>query len=535
MYSKTHQNLKLLLTFIFSFVSINVSAVVLYAGSIGDPYGQLGMAQLMYEYGELRTPFGLSLGLWYVYWLIKQKGLSFLTVLIARMFVTDIYWVHAFITPALWSIFVPLTAFTLTRMISRKERISVLAAFLTSFFLPFLVWGSASTPNGAGYIFLFVSLVFSIRYMRSAEKGIIKLLMALLLTTASGFVHPFTGVLSFSFLFLAVSLKIYNFRKSVNPRHAYVLLFLSLMISLAVVQAVFSLQNALYLYFASPSVRERYAQTDVISFSLQRLLETDLWELIFGEFIEFSFKELLLKATVPILGVLGLVYALKKKNSFKRDCTLFMALAFTVCVIDYSIMKYAMINVPFGPARIWIIRDLISIPFMAVAFDSVLVFLGIATFKRTVSINPSRKIRIGVSLNQLLAIGLVGVSLSAFSLASIYQAYAYERALFPTQLEVEAVKFIDENTVGRYVVLTTNTWTTLIGHGFVGTNNPRRYYVYGAYSYPSISEIVEIMEEFQSTVAYFLVPSFRTADFESVVAEASKNYGLFKVFNNDKG
>jgi len=97
------------------------------------------------------------------------------------------------------------------------------------------------------------------------------------------------------------------------------------------------------------------------------------------------------------------------------------------------------------------------------------------------------------------------------------------------------VKYIDENTVGRYVVLTTSTWTALIGHGFVGTNNPPKYYIYGTYLYPSISEIFALMENFQSGVAYFIVPSFRTGDFESVVAEASKNYGLFKVLNNDKG
>jgi len=418
MYSRTNYTSKLILTTIFSLVSITIVAVVLYPLDIGDPIGQLGMTQLMYDYGELRTPFGLSLGPWYVYWLIKQKGLTLLTVLIAQMFAIDVYWVHTFITPVLWGVFVPLTAFSIMRMIRRNEKISIFAAFLSTFFLPFLVWGSVSTPNSAGYVVFFVSLLFSARYVKSTEKGTMTLLIALLLATASGFVHPFTGIMSFSFLFLAISLRTYNAKKVKNPRQAYVALFLSLLISLMAVQAVFGLQNALYLYFASPSVRTTYAQTDVIAFSPQNLLKTDLWELIFGEFVGFSFKELLLRATIPVLGILGLAYTLKNKNLFEKDYILFVVLTFGVCLTNYIILRYAMIHVPFGPARIWIMRDLIIIPFMAVALSSVFGFLGIGSLKKIalVSVNPTRKIVIGVSRDQLIAIVLVGLSLSAFSL-----------------------------------------------------------------------------------------------------------------------
>jgi len=534
LYSRTSYVSKMLLTVMFSLVSIGVTAVVLYPGDVGDPIGHLGLSNLIYYFGNFRTPLNLSLGPFHIYWMVKEKGLHVLTVLVTRMFSIDVYWIHTFITPVLWGIFVPFTAFRLVSLVVRKERIAVLAGFLSTFFLPFLIWGAATTANGLGYVFFFVSLLFSGLYLRSAEGKTQAFVLALLLATVSGLVHPFTGIMSFTFLFLAFSIKIHSAMKIKSPRLASIVMLFSFFGCILILLAIFSAQNAVYLYFAPSTVRDRYAE-GIIAFSSEKLLKADVWELIFGEFVDFSFKEVVMRAIVPVLGILGFVYAVSKKREYERTFTLFLLLAFVVCITDYLIMRYAMVHVPFGPARIWVMRDLIAISFMVIAINAVVEFVERETSGKSSLRLGFRELRISFSGKRLAAGVLLGLSFSAFALSSVYQANSYSRTLHPTELEVEAVQYIDQVTEGRYVALSSSSWTSLVGRGFFGVNNPLKYYVYGGFNNPSPSDMVNYMSDFQAGVAYYIVPSFRTPDFEKVISDSSQVFGLFKVIENENG
>ena len=530
-YSKTKATSKVLLTTMFSLLSITISAVVLYPGDIGDSMGQMGGSQLMLDYGNLRTAWNIPLDPWHIYWLLKRQGLPLTTAMVAKMFIVDVYWIHTFITPFLWGVFAPLVAYKIVEIIGKEERVSVLAAFLVTFFSSFLVWGSISTQNSLGYLFFFVSLYFSARYLKSNGKQL-TLPLAIFAAVASGLIHLFTGVMSLSLFSLAFSLKKYRTVKIKRPRQAYVLMFVSFLGSLLVLQAVFSMQNMVYLYFASPAVRESYLHY-VVAFSTETLFKTDLWNLIFGEYVGFSFKEVFLVGVMPVLGLVGLIYSLNKKDKYERVLTLFFFLAIMICLIDYRIMRYAMINIPFGPGRIWVMRDLIAIPFMAVTVNSLVEFLQGKALSKSV-FNPAFGGLVKeISLRQVMACMLVGLSLAAFSAASMYRSYP-GFGLHPTQLEVEAVKYIDEHTDGPYVVLSTNTWMACIGHGFVGVLNPEKYYVDIPTLYPSVTEMMNHITVHKATVGYFVV-SFRTRDFDEVIVEASRSFGLFKVLKNENG
>lgn len=533
LYCKTKTTSKMLLVTVFSLLSITIPAVVLYPGDIGDSMGQMGGSRLILDYGNLRTPLNLPLGPWFIYWLLKRQGLSLLTAIVVKMFVVDVYWVHTFITAVLWGVFVPLVAYKIIKIIGEEERVSVLAAFLVTFFSPFLIWGSISTQNSLGYAFFFVSLYFSARYLRSDGKRV-ALALATFVAVASGFIHLFTGVISVTFLVLALYFRKYRTIKIKSPREAYVLMFVSFVASLLVLQFVFVLQNVVYLYFASPAVRENYLQY-VIAFSTETFLKTDLWSLIFGEYVGFSFKDVFLVGVMPFLGFVGLVYSLGKKEGFERILTLFLFLAIMICQIDYTIMKYAMINVPFGPGRILVMRDLVAIPFMAVTVNSCLRFLqGRTSWKSAV--NPSFKALVMRMVSrQAAAYIFIGLSLAALATSSAYRSYSFGKTLHPTQLEVEAVKYIDEHSDGKYVVLSTNTWMTGIGEGFVGALNPAKRYIYKAFLYPSVAEMLNQITTHKATVGYFVVPSFRVRDFDEVIVEAARNFGLFKVLSNENG
>lgn len=538
LYSRTKTVSKMLLTTMFSLLSITISAVVLYPGDVGDPLGQMGGSQLMLDYGTLREPYGLSIdklpvGLWNIYWLLKRKALTLLTAMAAKMFVVDIYWVHTFIIPALWGIFVPLVGYKIVRLIGGEERVSVLGAFLPTFFISFLIWGSISTGNSLGFVFFFVSLYFAIRYLKSSKK-LIPFLLAIVAATVTGLAHPFCGELAFSFLLLAFALNRYRVSKVKSPRSAYIQIVLLFLACLLILPVVFQMQNVVYLHFASPAVRENYAK-EVIAFSPEKLLKTDMWDLVFGEYVNFSFKNMFLRAILPLLGFLGLVYTLSKRDAYERVLALFIFLGFVILQIEYTVMKHAMVNVPFGPARIWIMRDLIIIPFMAVAVYSVAKLLEGRTLGKIV-LNPVFKGRgINFSPRQVITWVLLGLALSAFAVSSTYESYSLENTLHPTQLEIEAVKYIDEHTDGRYVVLSTTTWMSMIGGAFVGGHNPEKYYIYGAFQYPSVAEMIEYIRDHEATVGYFIVPSFRVADFDKVIAEASRNFGLLKVLSNENG
>ena len=534
LYSKTKTTSKILLTTMFSLLSITISALILYPGDMGDRLGQMGESQLLLNYGSLRTPLGLSLGPWNIYWLLKRKGLTLLTAMVAKMFVVDLYWIHTFITAVSWGVFVPLVAYKIVRAVGGKERVSVLAAFLTTFFSLFIVWGSISTGNSFGYLLFFVSLYFSMRYLKS-EGNWLALPLATLAATVSGLAHPFTGEMAFTFLFLAFCLKRYRTIKVKSPRRAYIFMIISFIGCLLVIQATFALQNILYLNFASPAVRENYIREGIIAFSPETLFKTDLWFLVFGEYVDFSFKEVFLLAAMPILGFVGLVYTLSKKDGYEGVLVLFIFLAFVICVIDYRVMRYGMVNVPFGPGRIWVMRDLIAVPFMAVTVNSFVRFLEGGTLRGTMS-NPSFKgLARKFSWRRVVALMLVGISLAAFATSSTYRSYSLINTLHPTQLEVEAVKYIDAHTDGRYVVLSTTPWMSIIGHAFVGWYNPKKYYVYGAFLYPSVAEMMKYISQYKATVGYFIAPSFRTPDFDEVIAGASRNFGLFKVLSNENG
>lgn len=532
LFSKTKVASKMLLVIFFSVLSITISSVVLYLGDIGDQMDHLGSAQLLYDYGSIRVPYGLSLGVWQVYWLIKGKGLSLLTVVVAKIFAIDVYWIHFFLSPLLSGVFIPLVAYKIVRMMGGEERVSLLAAFLSAFYSLFVRWGFISTANSLGFVVFFVSLYFSVLYLKSGKR--IVFLLALITATASGFCHPLPGIMSFAFILLGVSVGTYRIIRLRSIRRAYIGLFISFLVSVFVLPAVLGVENINYLFFASPAVRESYLQSDVVAFSLEKLLKTNMWELVFGDYMNFSFKEILGFGIIPVLGLLGMAHALKEKNKYERILALFLFLAFVVSLIDYTMMGSAMVNIPFGPSRIWMIRDLVAIPFAAITVYSAVEYLE-GGLSKTRAKSIFGRFAVKISARQVFAWLLLGFSLSALALSWTYDSYSLENTLHPTQLEADAAKYIDDYTDDTYVVLPSNNWMTMIGNTIVGRYNPKKYYVYGSFLKPSAAEMVSYMKTHQAGVGYFVVPSFRTPNFETVVTEASKVFGVFKVLSNENG
>jgi len=537
LYCRTKTSSKILLIILYTFVCVSIRAIVLFPGNYGDPFGHMGTSQIMYEYGTLKIQFESILNPFIIYWLLKGKGLPVLVAAVANMFMIDVYWVHTFIVPVLWSIFVPLITYKIARMLGMRQKVCALAAFLSAFHLSFVIWGSVGVANSLGFIPFFTALYFSLLYLRS-EKKTMALPLSVFCAIVSGFTHPFTGVISLIFTSFAIALKRYKFVKSKSTHEARIMLFVAFAVGILGLFAVFAMNNLIYLNFAPETVRTRYAELEVIAFDVYKLQDTDLWKIIFGEYAYYTLKDALLYGSVTFFGVTGFVYALKKTAHGSKFLTFFMVSSFIICSVDYTIMQYAMVHVPFGAGRILVFRDLIAIPFAALTINSLVGLLkGGSSRKLTRSLFTFRGWAVKLSARQVFAWVLIGLSLSAFTVPSIYKSCENPRGLHPTQLEVEAVRYIDEHTNSRYVVIS-NPTTAMIGLGFMGITNYEKYWVVVKNEYfyePSVTELVDYMQIAAADVGYYVVSTMRNSNYEKVYAEASRIFGLFANLTNDKG
>jgi len=538
LYSKTRIISKMLLIMMFAIMSTTIYAVVLYPANDGDPIVHLAMARMLFDYGTLRDMLFIGdFSPWLLYYLVKEKGLALLVAILTRLFAIDIYWIHTFVTPVTWGLFVPLTTYKIAKMLGREKRFSIFAAFLTAFYSGFIIWGSIATANSIGFMFFFVSLYFSMRYLKS-EKNRMLFLVAMVVALTSGFMHPLAGLMSLTFLFLAIALRFYENVKTQSTRRAYLTLSFAFLSSVLFIFAVFSLNNMLYLVFAPPGVRARY-QNEIISFNFSRLLGADPWELIFSGYANFSFRDTVLLVGIPILGLIGFAYALKEKKKFDKLCTYFLFLAFLISIIDHRILQNAMINVPFGPSRILVVSNFTAIPFASLTVFVVIRFLEGKVHGKSDKTIRLRRWTVIIPGRRTFAAILIGLSLSAFALASLHRAY-YLGGLHFTELEVEAIKRIEENTEGRYIVLSNMIG---LGWGFVGLWNPEKVYVYDLSfkgknvdlsANPSVEIMASYMNSFRADTGYFVV-TFRNPDFDRIVAEASRIFGLFDILSNENG
>jgi len=540
LYSRTNASSKMLIVLTFSLVSITILAVVIYPGNEGDPTSHMGTARIIVDYGTLRwIPTLSQLNPWVIYALLKERALGLLTAIIAKSSVIDVYWIHTFITPVFSGIFIPLTSYKITKLISKEDKVSLLAAFLASFYSMFVIWGSISTGNSLGFASFFVSMYFSLLYLKS-HNGKITLFLNGLTIIVTALLHPLTGVMALVVLFMAFSIRQYESIKLKSLRKAHFILAASFIIGVLAIPAAFSLNNIIYLYFASPILRALY-EKEIIAFSVEKFLKTDAWGWVFGEVFfyraNWTFKDLVLLGSVPFLGMLGLAYALKKESKYSRSSVLFMLFIFMISLIDYRLFEYAMVNVPFGPARVCMFGYLVAIPFVAITIISALNFLEGEVSEKIKMPSFVNRIVSELSARRVLAGVLVVLALSAFAVSSIYRTYSVMGGgLWPTQLEVDAIKYIDEHTDERYVVFAM-PHTAAIADGFVGWLNPAKFYVYSSElgQLPSVKDMVDYMKRYGAGIGYYIALSFGTLNFEKTIAEASRTFGLFKVLSNEHG
>lgn len=461
-----------------------------------------------------------------------------LTIVFARMLSIDLLWVHLFFVPVLWGVFTPIAAYLTTYTFTKNEKVAVLASLFLSAF-PFVTYfGAISVPNSLGYIFFFYSVYLILKYLESNDSKNKFLMLAF--SFFSLLSHYLTGIMSLSLLILGLTLKSFRGEKSPSFSAKVTLLTSFLLCSSLLPLSLF------YLRFFRPA-------THTI-FTLDKFYQSTLGEtlglLLFGELIYgFELKTILLYVIGPIIALSYMIYLLytfkRSRNVQFQIHAFFLFAAFLLMLVDYRILKLFMDGLLLNAERLWVFRDFIAASFVALAIYSVISSLQtflkakspptitIASLKTLSKSNVLRVSSLLIILNVLIPVVLGGWITSSLS-----AAYPQVAPLQTTWYELEAVRYIEESTKEKYVVIG-DMWTIFAGEIIVGINNPRAYYFdeYSKTGYdlftnmrqnPSPQWMLLAMNYTDTSVAFFIVtePRLGAEEFNSVVSRGLQNEQL---------
>jgi len=541
---------KLLFIIVHSVLIHSLFSIVFPAGDLSGQQMFLGRIRLVYDNAILHgwPPYPVESIVYRIYQ--GFRGINFqaaLSVVLARMFSIDLLWIHLSLVPVLWGVFTPIAAFLTTKTLGGNDKVAALSSLLLSVFPYVTYFGAISVYNSLGFIFFFYSLYFMLKNLDSNDSKTKFLMLAF--SFFSLFSHYLTGIISFSLLLLTLAFKSYRGEKfpSITAK-------VSLVISFIFCASLLPL-SFIYLSFFRPAT--------YTAFTLDKFYELPFEEIV-GLFLigdltyGFDLGTILLFVIGPALALLCMIYLIynlrRNPNAKFRIHIYFLFAAFLMILVDYRILKLFMNGLPLNEERLWVFRGFIAVPFVALAIYAVVSSLKTflkATSLPTVSLAglkalPKRNVIRILSLLFTLNI-LIPLVLGGWITFSLSVAYPQWAPLQTTWYELEAVKFIEENTHEKYVVIG-DVWTVYAGEVIVGVSNPRAYY-FGEIDKtgfalfinmtrdPSPQWMLSAMDLTDTAVAYFIVtkPRLGTEEFSNTVSKALQNgLPVYAAFGNGK-
>jgi hypothetical protein len=543
---------KLLLVILYSILIHSFFSIIFPAGDNSGQQMVLGLTRRVYDNTVLHGLSGWptrTIGIFIVEALVGTNLQAALTTIFARMLSVDIIYVHLSYMPVLWGVFVPIASYLTTKTVSGSEKAAVLSSLLVSAFPYTIYFGAISVPNSLGFIFFFFSLYFMLKYLSSNDSRNAYWMLAFSLFTFLS--HDLTGVMAFSFLLLAVVFKKYEKEKKSAPTDAKILLIISFLICVSLLPLSF-----IYLKFFGTSANPAFTLSKFYDSSPEKIIGLFL----LGELANVSDSRIvfltIIGAVVGFAYMIYLLYSLKTNPTQEfRKHVYFLFLAFLAILIDYRILKLFMTGLPLNAERLWVLRDLIAAPFAALAVYAVVSWLHSlrdTMFPSAITFANLKPLPKGKTVHVLCLIVtlnfLIPLLLGGWMVSSPSAAYPQVAQLQITSYELEAVKYIEQSTWQKYVVIG-DIWTTYAGEVIVGINNPNAYYfsINDAFGHdlfvnmsrdPSPGWMLSAMNFTQTTVAYFIItqPRVGTTEFNTIVSQIidRKQLTIDGVFGDGK-
>ena len=542
---------KLFFIILHSILSHSFFAIIFPAGDVGYQARILADSRLVFNNALLHgwPPWpveSVPLRIWYLFRGINYQ--SALSVAFAHMFNVDIYWSHSFLVPILWGIFIPVATFKVTKKLTANENISFLSGFIISLFPSTIYYGALSIPNDLGYIFFFFSLFFMMEYLSSQERK--TLFLTVTFSFASFMSHYLAGAMSFTLLLLVIALRRYQYEKDKSPFSAKLLLLSSFIFCTCIIPFALIYQRFFYPF------RTHFGLDQLQGLGLEEVVQ---W-FLFGAYTNYWLLARIFHITAPVLGFLGMIYLLirsrKEGTNKKRSLyLLFLSLSFLITLVDYRILKLFMVRVPFNEERLWVFRDFLATPFVAIFIERLFTFLqgtssNVVNRIRSLSLpKPLTHPKLKSVATYILAVLSLSfylitlLSIPAGIAISLYYGYPRYAPLQITSYELEAVKYIQENTNEKYVVIA-DYWMITAGQMLVGVTNPNAYYFKPRDSQgvalfvemkdnPTNETMIEAMKTNNATTAYFIIgePRLGSEEYDRIIQQARKNgLPVYRVF-----
>jgi len=209
---------------------------------------------------------------------------------------------------------------------------------------------------------------------------------------------------------------------------------------------------------------------------------------------------------------------------------------------EYYFTNFGMTGLPYGAHRILVMGDLLLMPFAALGLWAIADTLGRALTKgkKTISVN-----------SRLFALALICLLTSLLATSALYEAYPREELMpyQPSTYMIEAVKYIDGDAPGRYVVLC-DPITASVAMGFLGLDYGYGERARGAYGIPdpdyplmsmhremtiqpSVDKIDRAMRVYNASTGYF-VAWMGHPNFETIVQQTARILPINRVFNSSR-
>ena len=512
MFAPVSNSLKLVLLLVYAFLTHSLFLIVWYPSRYGDPLEHLGIARYTARTGTIYA-YGWLIKNFLIVPIIAYRAQYAVIIFFERMFSIDIYWIHTFLVPLLWSIFVPSFAYKTAELLTvkRSRVFPLLTALSTGLFSSLIIWGTVSVPNSLGFIFFFLSVVLLIKWMSHGGKW--NWFLSALAVGVTFLSHPQPGILALIWFFWG---------NIVQRTARRILKIASLLLAFTLYPA------ALYLYEAS--------------FSTSGLFVLE----------NFLFFQSEITTILLVFGLVGLVLGLGGKYINTKVALALFAFYVTI-LFEYYLTKFGMTNLPYGPQRILVMGDFLLVPFVALGLlvTADVLRKALTKGKGDVPFGLSSK-KVSLSLNsRLIGMFLICLFVSAQATSTLYQTYPHKEAVpyQPSAYLIEAISYIDADAPGRYVVLC-DTIIATVAIGFLGIDYGWAGGVRGVFgmpdwTYPSVAMYwdmtkqpsIRIMQQamdfFNATVSYFAV-WMRHPRFDEIVQQTSEILLVNRVFGDEQ-
>jgi hypothetical protein len=486
---------KLALVITHSFLTRLVAIIFFYPGTSGDNAYHLAHETTFYKFGQYYAALEFQIpGLSVTHlqsvisrlFLFQRASIQYgLVTALSKILSIDVFWIHLSLIGILWSIFVPIIGFKISKTLGTGNRVALLAGVLAANAPLIVGWSHVSVPNTLGFMFFFVAIYFLLKWLssKSTRKYFV---LTLLASVVSLLTHPLPGIAAFMLVLLAFIVKrYYNLTK--NRTTAAWFLAFGFLGSVMLLPAASFLMQLIY---------PTYAQ-----YSLQKILGMDIQQIVLANYASYSTIENLMYGTITFLGIIGMIlHSRQGKHGYSKILRLFMILAFILIIAEYRIHQYFATVELFGTGRFLVFEPFITVPFAAMALEYLVTNAKPAT-SVSPNPNPSRKhgilSRFKFPSKQALVIILICLGLSALIVEGVltdFQGLGFRREPYGilSVYSIEAATLIHEKyleTGEKYVVLSDAVSETA-GMAVVGRSNPNEFYAFRPLNYGLLDKML---------------------------------------------